>query len=383
MESSVLMRPKLTTRLLAALLAACAAWLPGAPGANAGPLLLAEPTGFQLLDLGPFRPGETSGAAVYGLEPEGEQGLAVGAAEARGGTRGFVSAGRRIRPLVGLDGGGSEPRSIELHQGAELAAGSSLDLSGQIRPTLWAAGNPMDLGTLGGALGYAYDVRDGVVVGATLTSDPGQGVHATLWKDGEPQDLGVLPGGGQSLAFSVDSGLVAGESITRQDGVASIHAVLWANGQIRELGTLGGPHSTALGVARFKGPVIQILDADTLVVGAADVAPGSEHAFLWQGGVMQDLGTLGGLNSRATAVNRSGWIVGVSDVPGDPAQVGFLYVGGIMRNLNTMLKGKAKRWSVVSALDVDETGRIGGSAINAAGEERAVVLIPKGKIRRR
>ena len=50
------------------------------------------------------------------------------------------------------------------------------------------------------------------------------------------------------------------------------------------------------------------------VVGEADAADGSPHAFLWSpGSGMRDLGTLGGFGSHAFAVNDAGEVVGFAD----------------------------------------------------------------------
>lgn len=330
------------------------------------------PRFFHLIDLGPFRPGESTGAAAYGLDPEGRGGLATGAMEAPGGSRGFIAQGRRVTLLQAPSGATAEPRAVEQTPEGVLAAGSMTAPGGQVRPTLWRNGEPEDLGTLGGSLGYAYDVRDGAVVGATLTADPRLGVHATLWKDGLIRNLGALPGGGQSLAFCRDGEHTAGESMTRVDGVFSVHAALWSDGSApRDLGTLGGPHSSALGVA--SGP------DGPAAAGGADLPDGREHAFVWRDGEMQDLGVLpGGRHSRATAINRSGWIAGISDRGGFPSRAGVLWAEGRMLDLNSMLGRRGRFWRIIAALDLDETGRIAGSALNRMGMERAVVLVPRG-----
>ena len=60
-------------------------------------------------------------------------------------------------------------------------------------------------------------------------------------------DLGTLPGGSASYAFDMnDAGVVAGSSTLSPDN-ANQHAVLWYGGRVTDLGTLGGPNSAAGG----------------------------------------------------------------------------------------------------------------------------------------
>jgi probable HAF family extracellular repeat protein len=80
------------------------------------------------------------------------------------------------------------------------------------------------------------------------------------------------------------------------------HGFLWAGGKLTNLGTLGGANSEAFWMN----------DAGD-VVGRADFSPTDphHHAFLWKNGVMTDLGTLGGYpNSTAYGVNNQDQVIG-------------------------------------------------------------------------
>jgi len=113
-------------------------------------------------------------------------------------------------------------------------------------------------------------------------------------------DLGTL-GGYASRAAGIDSdGTIVG-SADRASG--DTVAVLFRDGQIVPLGTLGGVASAGRGVGGRRA------------VGTSEVAPEVTHAFLWDGHRMRDLGALGeGRDATATAINRSGEIVGYSQI---------------------------------------------------------------------
>lgn len=180
-----------------------------------------------------------------------------------------------------------------------------------------------DLGTLGGTFGVAQGINSkGWVDGfANLPGDKKQ--HAFLWLQGLKMDLGTL-GGPNSQAYlgPNERGQVVGLAETsRPDpnkkdfcffGTGLIcRAFLWQNGVMRNLGTLGGNNSSAFAIN----------NRDQVVGGAENTAPDptcTTHQFqfkpvLWKKGKIQELPTFAGdPDGAAVAINDSGQAVGSS-----------------------------------------------------------------------
>jgi probable HAF family extracellular repeat protein len=223
----------------------------------------------------------------------------------------------------------------------------------------------LSLGTLGGPFSYANGLNDaGQVVGDSWVKASGTN-HAFLWQAGLMTDLGTL-GGPQSLATSINA---SGQLVGGADTTAGVsHGFLWQNGAMTDLGTLGGPQSGAYSVN----------DAGQ-VVGDASTASGADHTFLWQRGVgMIDLGTLpGGTYSIARAINGSGQVVGYGDVKVNGLkalqQHAFLWQKGVMTDLGT-LGAKPRPYQVVSSIadDVSDTGQVVGMSDSIPGDESSI-----------
>ena len=152
-----------------------------------------------------------------------------------------------------------------------------------------------DLGTLGGAASEALGVNNSTqVVG--WSNIPSGDEHAFLWtKAGGMRDIGTL-GGSSSRATAInDNGQVVGSALTSS---GERHAFLWtATDGMRDIGTLGGVYSAALAISK-----------NGAIVGGSFVSGGgSEWAFFWFAGVMENIGTK---FSRALGVNSAFQVVG-------------------------------------------------------------------------
>jgi probable HAF family extracellular repeat protein len=176
--------------------------------------------------------------------------------------------------------------------------------------------------------------------------------HLFAWHKGVLTDLGALPGMNVSGAYVVNAhGEAAGQSengvIDPRLGYTEVTAVVWQNRHILKLGTLGGTESLANGI-NDRGQVVGCAANATAdpwtLPGLSLVNWGTQtRAFLWQHGVMRDLGTLGGPDACAVFVNERGQIDGLAftnatpnPMTGQPTTAPFLWDNGRMHNLGTL-----------------------------------------------
>ena len=168
-----------------------------------------------------------------------------------------------------------------------------------VAASVWNTCSEMiDLGTLGGtsSSGAAINSR-GKVTGTAETVD-GE-MHAFLWTHGKMTDLGILPGmppsGGQAIN---QRGEVAGTS-----GMRFARAFLWVRGELSGLRPLEtGDFSSATAINE-RGDVAGVSRVNRFFV----------RATVWIDGLPVDLGTLGGVQSAALAINNRGWVTGWSN----------------------------------------------------------------------
>lgn len=205
--------------------------------------------------------------------------------------------------------------------------------------------------------GVVWRVSDaGLAVGSAhpLGASDWQGA---VYRASGPQFLPPLPGDEVSNAFGVNA---AGTAVGESDDVVQIghqyritpHAVQWQNGTpvpLASLVTGGDPIEPLAAVA--------INDAGQVLGWGRDAAGSAQRAFLFDGGLLTDLGALpGGSGAAPNALNRFGAAVGAADVAGGFRHA-FLWQNGVMTDLHDP---QALPGRVSSAWDINERGQVCG-----------------------
>lgn len=122
---------------------------------------------------------------------------------------------------------------------------------------------------------------------------------------------------------------------------------------ITDIGTLGGPESSAVAINDLGQ-----------VTGWSYTGSGETHAFVWQDGVMTDLGTLGGSYRQAVAINELGQVVGRSSTVAGETHA-FVWQDGVMTDLGTL------GGDYSGALAANDLGQVVGESNTLAGEYHA------------
>jgi probable HAF family extracellular repeat protein len=234
--------------------------------------------------------------------------------------------------------------------------------AGRWRAFLFSRGQERDLGTLGGAFSLARAVNaNRTVVGISMNAD--RMPNAFIWSDGKMR----RPDGLESDDFSIGSSLNAGGDVAggvwrENDG---FRAFLSHRGKLDLVPAL---------ISGGMNFATDVSDAGA-VIGWSDVDKDGRcsHAFAWDGSRPRDLGTLGGEDSYAEAINGRGQIVGEAqnDVQDFCA---VLWSGGKMTDLNSLVPQGA-RWRLITASGINAKGQIVGFGASG-GHYHGYLLTP-------
>jgi probable HAF family extracellular repeat protein len=169
-------------------------------------------------------------------------------------------------------------------------------------------------------------------------------------------ELGTIGVDGNRQSSATDTnnaGVVVGVgvvSITSPTIVSHPFMATFQTGMV-DLGTLGGTNGSASAV-----------NTTGKIVGSADTASGGSHAFLWDG-TMHDLGTLGGATSAAGSINDAGQVAGASTTPSGESHAFFW--DGTMHDLGTL------GGTTSNPVAINSSGQIAGTSTTASGDTHA------------
>ena len=311
--------------------------------------------------------------------------------------------------------GGAQSAAFSINNSGQVA-GFAETVDGRSQAFVYTDGTLFNLGTLGGFDSYAYRISDsGFVIGrannasgknrafvAILNSSMfdissldrmlggsfsvalgvnglGQVVgyfHSAaahmasrnrvfLYSNQQVTDLGTFGGEDGIVTAINDSGQMAGNYGTEPKAdYAERTAFLYSGGKVINLGTLGGKTTTATD-----------LNNAAQVVGYSQIRSGEYRAYIYSGGALTDLGVLqGGTQSLAYGINNSGQVVGASDSAAASTLHAFIYSGGRMRDLNSLIPANSG-WVLTEAREINNSGQIVGNGIKD-GHPRGFLLTP-------
>jgi len=233
-----------------------------------------------------------------------------------------------------------------IHNDALVSAGGTTTNVGTLTPTASATdGRIVGICPITNANGFIIDTACQVDTGGQLTLLP------------------TLPGGHDSYAYDTsDEGWIVGGAFANNALVPT--PVVWINASPIDMGTLGGNAGQA-----------HAINGNRQVVGWATNAAGEPHGFVYQlgagGSVLSrtEIGTFDGKASHARDLNDAGDVVGTS---GSHA---FLYAGGQMADLNSLID-PSSGWELVDATAINASGQIVGVGRLDGHDLRAFLLTP-------
>lgn len=338
---------------------------------------------YRVIDLGTLG-GDASGATSLS-----KNGQVVGWSQTGSGVRHAFLYSNGMMTDLGALPGGTESVATGINDHGRIVGYSGINEYGPQFPEInqafiWETGLMKSLGALHCPCSFntrygtssAQDINNtGIVASGWSETVRGSWVyHAFLWDSVNGlQDIGGGAGDWSiSRAFALnDNGFIVGD-FARDAGMMTVFnrtAVRWDGDVMEELGNLPGHSSSTARDINNRSQIVGWSWADT----------GSDseltHAVMWTSNGIRDLGMLpGDTASRAQAINNAGHVAGWSGMPDQTVSRAFLWVDGLMIDLNRLLL-TTDRWMLTEAIAINDAGQITGTGLHE-GQPRAFLLKP-------
>jgi probable HAF family extracellular repeat protein len=363
-----------TSILPPAIVIGCLAFTAGCGGDNAG--IVAGPPQLKALLLSCHQEGNQRYSLVL-LDSLGgprstanainNLGQVVGAARTSDGfaDHAVVWNGAAITDLGAAGVGSSE--ALDINEAGQVV-GIQGTASGWSAAS-WFHNNATYLENQPGGTSSASGINDeGQIVGESAANVNSLS-HASVWNKETLSTLGTVGGSGIGIALKINNaGDIVGYSANAN---GEERPTLWKNRLPVDLGTLGGPN----GAARAINHQGQIVGTSSTPYGAGLTT----HAAFWHRGSITDLGTLGGSYSAAHAINNAGQIVGLSTGPDErPRPVIWRSASAAPVDIGTLVDASPAGLQLDAPADINDRGQIVTTALLQDGSTRAVVLTPTG-----
>lgn len=254
----------------------------------------------------------------------------------------------------------------DINDAEEVSLNSSDDNGSHV--WLYSNGSLIELGATGLTTGQGQLNNVGEVVAYVYP-------EIVLASGGAVYNLGSLGGGNTSVngwnhSIINDAGEVIGQSVT---DTGEFHGFIYQYGMMTDIGTLGGS-------SWFEARGINQLGEG---FGNAPNIYERMHAFLYTEGSLKDMGTQGGIESCNHDINNYGDVVGHSKLAGDGSYLGiydsgpnYIYTNGRMYDLNTLVS--PDNGFIYASYDgqINDNGQIFIPGFDAENSEHAVLLTP-------
>jgi probable HAF family extracellular repeat protein len=266
---------------------------------------------------------------------------------------GHIVGGRSVwyqGTLTDVGGLGGNSTFVEDVNASGQVVGRSTEANGYMRAFVWENGTMTPLPNLGGEEGFATAINNaGQIIGYTDNIPGGSvgGHRATFWSSSHvAMDIGTVSPDNASRALALNQlGGVAGVSLPGVGSAFGNDAFYWNGSSITPFILNRDPFQFDVKGINDLGQIVGRLNST---------------GYVWQNGVLTDLGTLGGSSSLANSINNAGQIVGRSAIAAGPAHA-FIYASGQMLDLNSLVADLSDWESLNIAYDINEHGQIVGT----------------------